>query len=190
MKKNILIIATTLGVAISCMGKKNDSQPDGNIAVSNDDPAADCFNSVFYNHMHEYIRKTFSIDGPPVYYSVYFFTQDSIDYFTTWTDYSSPKGWMKYANPSSNFKYSTLAVNGKDVVIITKDTYNNEELYRCCESLIEKDSIPEYEDTGIINDGRLYIETVSYSLQEGKYVLDKLEVPIVDIFGDLHEMFW
>ena len=176
----------------SCTGGKSDTNSKEEVIALNDDLLTNCFNSDFYKCIQEYIRRTkgFFFDDLE-YYSVYFFTKDSIDYFTIWTNYTSPEVEMKYSNPLSNFKYYSLKVNENDVVIVAKDTYNNEQLYQCCEFLIQKDNIPKHENEfSITYDGRWYIETYSYSLQDGKYVLNKLETPNVEIFGDLPEMFW
>lgn len=189
MRRSVFIIIAALVIMISCTEKKTNLNKE-DIVISSNDSVNSCLNSEFHLCVSEYIQKTKGFFcGYPVYYPVYFFTKENIDFFTIWTDFSSPKASMEYYNPLSNFKYSSLKIDESDVVIIENDTYNNKQLYQCCEFLIKKDSIPKHENY-VIYDGRIYIETYSYSLQNGKYVLKKLDSPITDILGELPEMFW
>ena len=192
MKSFFLIIVIILFVLISCVRKQNDLNPSEEILAYTEEYVSDCFESEFYKYVRSYIKKTKGFFcNDTVYYSVYFFTKDSTDYFVIWTNYSSPKGMIEYNNPSSNFRYSTLKVNEDDIIIITKNEYNNQQLYQHCVFLVQKDSIPYHKNAYTVDyDGRLYIETYKYDLQDGKYVLNKLENPIVDIFGNLPKRFW
>jgi len=170
MKTNILIIIITLFAMSSCAGKKKDLNSKEEVVVSRTD-SVNFFNSEFCQCVYEYIK--YAKGGNSMYYSVYFFSKDNIDYFTIWAEYISYLERPEYNNSIC------IKINDIDVLVIGKDI----QLYQCC-NLIQQDNIYNHFHRFIYGI-RLFVETYRYSLQQGKYVLDKLDTPIMDFFDDV-----
>jgi len=177
--KKIIIIIITLLLMNSCTWEKKDFNSKEEIIVLNTDLADSLFNSEFCKCVYEYIQNTKkSFGGDLMYYSVYFFSKDNIDYFTIWIEYSHNKESVEYNDSISNY----IKINDIDVLVVGKEIQLSQ-----CSNLIQEDSIYNHFHTDsyrtIYSYKELYeIETYRYSLQNGKYVLNKLEFPIIDFF--------
>jgi hypothetical protein len=157
----------------------------------------DCLDSDLYKCICSYINTSgvFFMDDFPNYINLYFFSKDTIDYFTIWRDFSVPNYFVfdktfdffhlkiDLINCSSCLKN----IDNCDLFFIHSTEYDTD-LYIPCFDISDKCII---QDTIVVhNDGRLFIQTYKYNKFGDKFNIEKLEKPIVDFLGNPPERFW
>lgn len=154
-----------------------------------------CLDSEFYKTIKAYINKngwelmSDSIFIKP-YYSIFFFNHDSIYYFTIWTSPFFPNTALEKNLNTSNIHYTSLKIENSQIILITNQGDNiAKKFYGECSPLIDTICC-ENMNVEMIYDGRLYIETYTYYLDNGKYIIKQLEYPIADFLGNPPEIFW
>lgn len=188
MKINFFLILIML-LFQSCNNKTLDVQ-------KNDMECDKCKNSVFYNHIYSYIKRTWEIllfdeNGKALelpYYSYYFFEKDSIKYFTSWISYNNPR-FIEFHNSGNELFYSNMNINGFDIILITEGSHLNKDIYSECDQLIFRDSIPLHSEK-INYDWRWFVESYEYWKQDNIFVLKRLQEPITYFLGDVPKEFW
>jgi hypothetical protein len=187
-----ILIYFIILLTLACFSCKNNKTKNYNKVLTDTiySQTDNCINLELYNFIDTYITKAKEhFMDMVIYYSIYFFKKDTIDYFTIWSGITEP---IYYINENSIGKnivldYFNLKINNKDVFLIKQNTYNTD-LFKPCidvfDDCITKDTINGHYD------GRLFIQTYKYNKVGNKFNIEKLEKPIVDFLGNLPERFW
>ena len=147
-----------------------------------------CINSDFYEIVNNYVIRTKGyFEGFKMYYTIYFFKKNNVNYFTMWAFNSHPD-YIEITNPKVDFEYANMQLNNETIYVITNkdDTVLN--FISPCENLFNFERI-EIEDS-FNYDGSWHIETYEYYLEDNNFVVKKLNSPIVDFLGDVPKEFY
>jgi len=191
-KSKFLFFIFLLVIFIVCCDNNTNIQQIGSIC---EDDYMLCFDSEFYKTVKTYIYKNgweLKLDSSFIkpYYSIFFFNHDSIFYFTIWTSPFFPNTALEKNLNTSNIHYSSLKIENSQIILITNQGDSiAKKFYGECVPLIDTICC-ENKNIEMIYDGRLYIETYTYYLDNGKYTIKQLECPIADFLGNPPKIFW
>ncbi|MDR1347489.1 MAG: hypothetical protein LBJ63_03530 [Prevotellaceae bacterium] len=197
MKKLLYLLILPLLIFASCRkGTKKHNDVNLNIEITDTSQTNGCLESDLYKCICSYINTSgvSFIESFPQYVNLYFFSKDTIDYFTIWKDFSLPYH-LDIDNTLDFFHfqidltaYSAFLKNINCYLFLIKAIDYNTDLYASCIGLFDnriiQDTITWH------NDGRLFIQTYKHNKVGNKFNIEKLEKPIVDFLGNLPERFW
>jgi hypothetical protein len=203
MKETVIMIIFLVQI-ISCQNKE--SKPKNNIIIKNIEKKQenDYLKSELYNCICSYMHTSgmyFSTEWTTCI-NIYFFQQDTIDYFTIWTDGLSSQ-YLCFENSNRNLDISQLKIDlhscdvsnklqfaGIDscYMFFIKQTDYDNDLYKSFSDMFRNDVY--IEDNEINNDGRLFLQTYKFYKTGNEFHFEKLDKPIVDFLGNLNERFW
>lgn len=150
-----------------------------------------CSNSIFYSIVSKYLDNIWESSNIQWYTSVYFSENDSINYFTIWTFTSYPD-FLATNNAILVFNYHKIEVNNTEVILIT-DKKKTDEVFSTLlipsnnkiASVIKKNT-----NQKLIYDGRWFIQSYKYNMNNGNLNIEKLDTPIVGFLGNPPKEFW
>jgi hypothetical protein len=197
MKKLLYLLIFSIFIFTSCRNEtKTRNDINSNTETVNPVQTNDCMDSDLYKCICSYVQTSgvFFIECFPQYINLYFFSNDTIDYFTIWRDFSLPY----YLDVDSTLDFFHLKIDLTVCSAFLKNIDNcylfliktidyNTDLYASCLYLPDNRMI---QDTVMYNDGRLFIQTYKYHKVGNNFNIEKLEKPIVDFLGNLPERFW
>jgi hypothetical protein len=127
-----------------------------------------------YKCLDDYIYKVdgFFIDKEWLYYHIFFFSKDKINYFSIWT-------FTAFTNfkilDTTDYKYYLDTINNRKILIIDKEENQNPLFTATVESQVFADQENNKTYMGPIYDGSWYPETYTYVVENGDIIIIKAD---------------